>query len=194
MPSNVFTTGGAADPTTALRALNVSTLSGDAVSPGEITVNGNRIYRNNTAAAITVPAVTEPAQMTAAGFTEETTPQQIDEVVLATTDLTGAAPAGAKVGRNVATGQEFSVEGGNWSAETSTSSATRQRLTVATNGQTVFTLAAAPTAAASLHVIVNGATYDLITPTPSFTLSGTTVTWTGPFGLMPADIVVAAYN
>ena len=70
----------------------------------------------------------------------------------------------------------------------------RDRLTVATNGQTAFSLSQIPTKAISLALLVNGSAYELSNPSPAFTLAGTSITWTGPFSLSPSDNLVAAYT
>jgi len=60
--------------------------------------------------------VTEAALDADAAFSEQEA-TQIDETVLSTVDLAGAAPAGAKEGRNTTNGKEFYVSGGVWVAE-----------------------------------------------------------------------------
>lgn len=78
---------------------------GATIAPGEYTFTGGYIYSNETAAPLTMPATTDKAAMLAAGFVESDS-ASVDEVVLSTSDLSGTAPAGAKVGRNVTTGRD----------------------------------------------------------------------------------------
>jgi len=84
------------------------------VPAGEVTLNAGKIWRNDTAGALTVPATDNAANMAGAGFTEQTQPVLVDEVLLSITDLTGTAPAGAEFGINTVNGKEFAVVGGNW--------------------------------------------------------------------------------
>lgn len=67
-----------------------------------------------------------------------------------------------------------------------------ETLTVASDGQTAFTLASAPNAArwsAHGYATVNGLTYKA----SHFTLAGTTLTWAGPYNLSVHDEVVVYY-
>lgn len=59
-----------------------------------------------------------------------------------------------------------------------------------TNGQTAFTLAAAPTNPALVSVEVNGVIYYA----PDVTVAGTTLTWAGGFKLSTGDVVKVFSN
>lgn len=89
----------------------------------------------------------------------------------------------------------YKTVGGVWVAEldTQTAPAPRRERFTPTNNQTVFTLAAVPTLAVNTTLLVNGNTYEMSAPNAAFTLSGSTVTWTGPFPISATDSVVAAY-
>lgn len=119
---NVLSGGGTVDsPARSTASLALTTAeeiarpTGTSVPAGESTFNAGRLWSNRTAAAIVIPATDSAANMVTAGFTEAPT-VVVDEVVLSTTDLTGVAPAGAKIGRNLTNGREFDVSGGSWRA------------------------------------------------------------------------------
>lgn len=86
---------------------------GSEILPSKSTFQDGNLWVNNTAAGIDVPVGPVAAAMVAAGF-ELTTQTTIDEVVVATADLSGDAPAGANLGINVTTGAEFHVVAGKW--------------------------------------------------------------------------------
>lgn len=67
-----------------------------------------------------------------------------------------------------------------------------EAMTVATDGQTAFTLAVAPSTArwnSFGYATVNGLTYKA----SHFTLAGTTLTWAGPYALTTHDELVVYY-
>ena len=67
---------------------------------------------------------------------------------------------------------------------------TAKVLTVTTNGQSVFTLPSVPTNPATAVMFVNNVDYS----TPSaFSISGSTLTWSGGFNLSPTDDVRVNY-
>jgi hypothetical protein len=69
---------------------------------------------------------------------------------------------------------------------------TARTLTVASAGQTAFTLPTAPANAAGLMLLVNGGSY---AGPANVTVTGTTLTWVNPsFGLTPSDQVIALYS
>ena len=70
----------------------------------------------------------------------------------------------------------------------------RERILIASQGQTAFNLGQVPTVPASVTLLVNGGAYELTSPGPAFTLAGTAITWTGLFTLSPSDSLVASYT
>ena len=114
--------GGTGDPQTTARSIaneaavdKITRPAGASVPAGEVTLNSGKIWLNDTAAAITVPATDSAANMAGAGFTEQTQTQVDKEVVLSTVDLSGAADPAAKIGRNINNGKEYEVKAGLWS-------------------------------------------------------------------------------
>lgn len=94
----------------------ISPASGDVIEAGTIAILVGQIWRNPTAASIKVPATISETTLATAGLTKEDGAQQVDEVVYsASSDLTGKAPDGAKLGVRIDTGAQFTVgDDGNW--------------------------------------------------------------------------------
>ena len=93
----------------------ITAQAGESIPAGTELFGASRIWKNGTAAAITVPATITVANMESAGFTPAGGSVTVNEVVLSNSDLTGKAAAGAKYGRNVVSGAEFYVNAsGDW--------------------------------------------------------------------------------
>lgn len=84
---------------------------------------------------------------------------------------------------------EGTISGAVLSAAITAATKPKADLFTPTAGQTVFNLSATPINPASLAFYVNGVDY----AGNGATVSGATVTWSGPFALGPEDTVSADY-
>ena len=137
--------------------------AGESVGPGDVVYIGNRIYANNTAAAIVIPTPATDAALQAAGLTDTSDPVDQSLWLEVTADPTGtAAPAGKYFAIDENTGAEYDVDfaTGNWQPRIDAPSG----LPIRVAGETV-----APNAVVVIggRPYANNTTAPIVVPTPA---------------------------
>jgi hypothetical protein len=132
--------------------------SGIDIKPGQMVLLAGLLWRNPTAASIVTPSPVSVATLAASGLV----PAAAEEIILSTVDLTGAAPVGAKYGRNITAGNEFDVVAGQWVQVSALTGTTGGTTTPEVYTSTSDLTGVAPTGAKYGRNTATGAEFDVV--------------------------------
>jgi hypothetical protein len=132
--------------------------SGIDIKPGQMVLLAGLLWRNPTAASIVTPSPVSAATLAASGLV----PAAAEEIILSTVDLTGAAPIGAKYGRNITAGTEFDVVAGQWVRVSTPTGATGGTTVPEVYTSTSDLTGVAPTGAKYGRNTTTGAEFDVV--------------------------------